>query len=60
MSDVREMIETINRAVAEDALHLTEWESEFIESIGRQVQAGRGLTDRQDAVLEKIWRKATT
>ncbi len=59
MKDAKAMLEAINRAVAEDSFNLTEWESTFIESIGRQVAEGRTLSDKQDAVLEKIWKKAT-
>lgn len=55
MSDAKELIADIRRAVLEDAYNLTEWEGEFLESI-----AGRAsLSDKQDAVLERIWRKAT-
>jgi hypothetical protein len=55
MSDWKLLIADIQRAVAGDDCDLTDWEAEFIESI-----AGReNLTDKQDAVLERIWRKAT-
>jgi hypothetical protein len=55
MSDTKELIAEIRRAVEEDAYNLTEWEDEFLSSI-----AGReSLSDKQDAVLERIWRKAT-
>lgn len=49
------MLADIRRAVEEDSLNLTEWEDEFLQSIsGREA-----LTDKQDAVLERIWRRAT-
>lgn len=55
MSDAKELIAEIRRAVADDDYDLTDWEDEFLQSI-----AGRAsLTDKQDAVLERIWRKAT-
>lgn len=55
MSDSKELIAEIRRAVEEDSYNLTEWEDEFLQSI-----AGRAaLSDKQDAVLERIWRKAT-
>lgn len=55
MSDVKVLIGEIRQAVYDDGYDLTEWEDEFLRSI-----AGRAnLTDKQDAVLEKIWRKAT-
>ena len=46
--------------MSEGDFDLSEWEAEFVESVGRQVQAGRELSDKQDEVLERIWRKATT
>jgi hypothetical protein len=55
MSDTKQLIAEIRRAVEEDEYNLTEWEDEFLQSI-----AGRdSLTDKQDAILEWIWRKAT-
>lgn len=55
MSDAKELIAEIRRAVEEDSYNLTEWEDEFLQSIaGRET-----LTDKQDEVLERIWRKAT-
>lgn len=55
MSDIKILIADIRRAVDTDECNLTEWEEEFIHSI-----AGRErLSDKQDAVLERIWRKAT-
>ena len=55
MSDVKQLLSEIRRAVEEDECNLTEWEEEFVESI-----SGRdSLTEKQDAVLERIWRKAT-
>lgn len=55
MNDKKELIAEIRRAVGEDSCNLSEWEDEFLQSI-----AGRDtLTDKQDAVLERIWRKAT-
>lgn len=59
MLDVKRMIWEINRAVSEDAFDLNDWETEFVESIGKQLEAGRALSDKQDEVLERIWRKAT-
>ena len=59
-ADAKEMIEEINRAVSEDEFDLSEWEAGFIESIGRQIQAGRSLSEKQDEILEKIWKKANS
>ncbi len=38
---------------------LTEWEGEFVDSIRRQLERGRTLTERQDETLSRIWDKAT-
>jgi hypothetical protein len=55
MSDTLLLIAEIRQAVENDEYNLTEWEDEFLQSI-----TGRAsLTDKQDAVLERIWRKAT-
>jgi len=55
MSDTKQLIEEIRRAVEADECNLTEWEDEFLQSIADRAT----LTDKQDAVLERIWRKAT-
>lgn len=55
MNDWKLLIADIRKAVEDDDYNLSEWEEGFIESIGRQTT----LTDKQDAVLERIWRKAT-
>lgn len=57
MIDAKQMIAEINRAVADDEADLTEWEAKFVESIGGQLQAERPLSERQDEILEGIWRK---
>lgn len=59
MSDATVMIEDINRAISEDRFNLSEWETDFLESVEMQVNAGRSLSDKQDEVLLRIWRKAT-
>lgn len=38
---------------------LTEWERTFIDSIGRQLAAGRALTEKQDERLNEIWDRVT-
>lgn len=55
MSDWKALIAEIRRAVSEDDFDLTEWEDDFLASISSR----ETLTDKQDAVLERIWRKAT-
>jgi hypothetical protein len=38
---------------------LSEWEAEFIDSIGARVNAGLPLSEKQETTLEKIWGKST-
>jgi len=49
------MIKQIELAIGDDEIDLTDWETEFIESIKEQ----ETLSSRQEAVLDRIWRKAT-
>jgi hypothetical protein len=59
MSDAKQLLEEITRGILDGDVDLNEWETEFVESIGRQVAAGRELSDKQDEILERIWRKVT-
>jgi hypothetical protein len=59
MSDTKQLLEEITRGILDGDVDLTEWETEFIESIGRQHAAGRPLSDKQDEILERIWKKVT-
>jgi len=36
---------------------LTEWEISFLESCERRVQAGKELSDRQEEILERLYRE---
>ncbi len=38
---------------------LTEWEADFIQSLRERIDAGRGLTDRQAEMLDRVWTRAT-
>lgn len=38
---------------------LTEWESEFIQSLRERIDAGRSLTDKQAETLDRVWTRAT-
>lgn len=38
---------------------LSDWEREFIDSIRRQLEAGRSLTVKQDERLNAIWDRVT-
>jgi hypothetical protein len=35
----------------------SEWEKQFIASVAKQVDGGRKLTEKQQAILERIWDK---
>jgi hypothetical protein len=59
MSDSKELIAAINRAVSEDGFELNEWETNFLENVGRKAHAGQELSDRQDEILQGIWKRAT-
>jgi hypothetical protein len=38
---------------------LSDWERGFIDSIRRQLESGRALTEKQAEALDSIWEKAT-
>ena len=38
---------------------LSEWEAGFIDSLSKQIERGRSLTEKQDETLNKIWDKVT-
>jgi predicted neutral ceramidase superfamily lipid hydrolase len=38
---------------------LSDWERTFIDSISRQLQQGKTLSEKQDAQLTKIWERVT-
>lgn len=38
---------------------LADWEVNFIDSLSRQMEAGRSLTAAQVEKLEEIWERAT-
>lgn len=40
--------------VDEHAEGLTDWETDFLESVLKQLEEGRTLTDKQRSVLERI------
>lgn len=39
--------------------HLTDWERNFVDSLGRQIKEGRRPTPKQIETLDNIWEKAT-
>ena len=38
---------------------LSEWEAGFIDSLSKQIERGRDLTEKQDETLNRIWDKVT-
>ncbi len=38
---------------------LSDWDRTFVDSIGRQMAAGRTLTPKQVETLDAIWERAT-
>lgn len=52
------MVEAVNRAIDERDFYVSEWESDFLESVQRALDAGRGLSPKQDDCLLKIWLRA--
>lgn len=57
-ADVKAMLAAIRQAVV-DGFTPTEWEVEFLQSVGELVDFEIALSDKQDETLEKIWLKAT-
>lgn len=53
------MLAAIDRALIDDTLNLTEWEEGFLDTVRGLVGWGVKLSDKQDEILEKIWKKAT-
>lgn len=38
---------------------LTDWERSFIDSIRRQLENGRGLSEKQRESLDQVWERVT-
>jgi len=55
VTDLRTMIEEINE-VAEDVC--SEWEYSFMESITEQFEERGSLSEKQEEILERIYKKA--
>jgi hypothetical protein len=41
-------------------LNMTPWEEEFVESVGEQLRRGRGLSEAQAEILERIYAQRTS
>lgn len=53
--DIADMIEDCEKRES----MLSDWEREFIDSIGERLSRGRSLTTRQIETLESIWDRVT-
>ena len=58
MSTTDEHLQMVTDCEARES-RLSEWERDFIDSIRRQLDRGRALTERQAETLDRIWNKAT-
>lgn len=58
MTSNEEALQMITDCEARES-RLTEWEAGFIDSISKQLERGRSLTEKQDETLNRIWDKAT-
>ena len=38
---------------------LTDWERSFVDSLQRQLEAGRTLSEKQSDTLDEVWERAT-
>ena len=58
MSSPDEALQMIADCEARES-RLTEWEQGFIDSLSKQLERGRSLTEKQEEILNRIWDKAT-
>jgi len=58
-ADLKAMLADIKRAIADDEFSPSKWESEFLETVTDLINFELGLSDKQDATFEGIWKKAT-
>ena len=58
MTTQDEVLQMISDCEARES-RLSEWEAGFIDSINKQVEKDRSLTEKQDETLNRIWEKVT-
>jgi hypothetical protein len=46
-------------AVESDGVNLSTWEIDFVQSLRRQMDAGRRLSEKQAEILERIFAEKT-
>lgn len=55
-----EILKTWHQTILDEASDdLTDWESNFIESIGNSLSRGWTLSERQEQILERIYAEKT-
>lgn len=58
-NDLKAMLADIKRTIADDEFSPTKWESDFLDTVTELINFDLALSDRQDEVFEKLWKKAT-
>jgi hypothetical protein len=58
-TDLKAMLAAIRQAIVDDGFTPTQWEGEFLETVTELVNFELALSEKQDEVLEQLWRKAT-
>lgn len=58
MTDRTEQAQLIEDCETRES-RLSDWEAQFIDSIKRQLEDGRGLSEKQSDLLDSIWTKCT-
>lgn len=58
MADINEQTQMVEDCEARES-RLSDWESNFIDSISRQLAAGKALTLNQSTALDEIWERVT-
>ncbi len=55
--DIDDTLEMISDIEQSSGVEFSDWEAEFIESIGEQLGTGRALAEDQHEKLREIWNK---
>jgi len=59
MATNREKLEAVRTAAEiggrRGGIDLSQWEDEFIDSIEDRLNDGKGLTEKQQIILDKLW-----
>lgn len=55
MSEHEQMVEDCEQRES----RLTDWDRNFVDSIGKQLREGKSLTKKQAETLDEVWNRAT-